>query len=478
MQTSTPVANLGEVVMQSSEEDSKWILPAIEARPGTLDSEHFQEGDSVAYWKAYKSPNAEMDSFASKLQEQMADIQAEFGSPQDVPYWSYHLMRTSFFSVQGAVGVLAAQLQGGSLFKNREGGTDLGAALPAAGRLMLEAVAVFSQDYRNIQRGMYKAPYDMDPAHRQFNPAYILDKSQRFISEAVATIKRRDAKASTDVWNQDSSMYPRYFRHTFHYQGDGWFSDESAKVYEASTETLFVGRQDAMQRHTLVPFSKFMQGREEASTRVLEIGCGTGRFHTFLKDSFPKLSTVCSDLSPFYLAEARRNYQYWEQFRGTNEAGPTQFVQANAEDLPYKDASFDCVVSVYMFHELPAPARRAVMAEAARVLVDGGMFILTDSVQLGDRPFQDETIGNFGNFAEPHYRGYIRENFGTLCREFGFVAHEKETASSTKVLSFIKKSSAGGDEPTPGDDPAMEQSVAHVVRPTLAAVQVDEKSEV
>lgn len=91
---------------------------------------------------------------------------------------------------------------------------------------------------------------------------------------------------------------------------------------------------------------------------------------------------------------------------------------------------------------------------------------------------QDETIGNFGNFAEPHYRGYIRENFGTLCREFGFVAHEKETASSTKVLSFIKKSSAGGDEPTPGDDPAMEQSVAHVVRPTLAAVQVDEKSEV
>lgn len=62
-------------------------------------------------------------------------------------------------------------------------------------------------------------------------------------------------------------MYPRYFRHTFHYQGDGWFSDESAKVYEASTETLFVGRQDAMQRHTLVPFSKFMQG---ATGRTLQ----------------------------------------------------------------------------------------------------------------------------------------------------------------------------------------------------------------
>lgn len=68
--------------MQSSEEDSKWILPAIEARPGTLDSEHFQEGDSVAYWKAYKSPNAEMDSFASKLQEQVRGLCASNKSEQ------------------------------------------------------------------------------------------------------------------------------------------------------------------------------------------------------------------------------------------------------------------------------------------------------------------------------------------------------------------------------------------------------------
>jgi hypothetical protein len=67
-------------------------------------------------------------------------------------------------------------------------------------------------------------------------------------------------QASTDVWNQDSKLYPRYFRHTFHYQKDGWFSRESAKVYDTSTETLFVGRQDAMQRHTLVPFAKFMEG--------------------------------------------------------------------------------------------------------------------------------------------------------------------------------------------------------------------------
>lgn len=79
------------------------------------------------------------------------------------------------------------------------------AVLPSqAGRLMLEAVAVFSQDYRNIQRGMYKAPYDMDPAHRQFNPAYILDKSQRFISEVTRSVPRHNC--TTDTTAQQAQL--------------------------------------------------------------------------------------------------------------------------------------------------------------------------------------------------------------------------------------------------------------------------------
>jgi hypothetical protein len=33
---------------------------------------------------------------------------------------------------------------------------------------------------------------------------------------------------------------------------DGWFSSDSAEVYESATEALFLGRQDAMQRSTLI----------------------------------------------------------------------------------------------------------------------------------------------------------------------------------------------------------------------------------
>ena len=56
-------------------------------------------------------------------------------------------------------------------------------------------------------------------------------------------------------------------------------------MYEVSTETLFLGRQDAMQRQALVPLAEFMRGRAArgAGTQLLELACGTGRFASFIK---------------------------------------------------------------------------------------------------------------------------------------------------------------------------------------------------
>ena len=48
---------------------------------------------------------------------------------------------------------------------------------------------------------------------------------------------------------------------------------------------------------------------------------------------------------------------------------------------------------VYLFHELPADVRAAAAAEMARVLKPGGVLVLTDSVQLGDRDAYDPTLG-------------------------------------------------------------------------------------
>lgn len=56
-------------------------------------------------------------------------------------------------------------------------------------------------------------------------------------------------------------------------------------MYEFSTEALFFGRQDAMQRTTLVPLAEHIRstGADPTTMTLLEVCCGTGRFHTFIK---------------------------------------------------------------------------------------------------------------------------------------------------------------------------------------------------
>ncbi len=117
---------------------------------------------------------------------------------------------------------------------------------------------------------------------------------------------------------------------------------------------------------------------------------------------------------------------------------PATCVQANAEHLPFPDNSFDAVVSIYLFHEMPEMARNRAAAEMVRVCKPGGTIVLTDSMQCGDRP-KFQNIANFAKLNEPHYVNYVEHAFlpdlfaGTECGA-------KFMASATKTVSFIKTS--------------------------------------
>lgn len=245
-------------------------------------------------------------------------------------------------------------------------------------------------------------------------------------------------KNSTTFGNFD---YPSYYLNDFHYQTDGWMSSQSANLYEVSTETLFLGRQDAMQRQTLLPLKKYFSSMAKGEPEsILEVACGTGRFATFTRDNFPQAHLTLTDLSPFYLEKARANEAYWRSYHNFDEGvPPVDFIQANAEKLPFEDESFDAVTCVYLFHELPNQARQRVAAEMARVVKRRGIVILTDACQLGDRPPLDSQLPGFSRFNEPHFMDYIATDLSSLFEEHGLTCHEKYIVSSTKTLSFIKK---------------------------------------
>ena len=74
------------------------------------------------------------------------------------------------------------------------------------------------QDYKNIEAGLYKLPWDMTTLrNRQYDPFHVLSTISTFASEASNTLRRRFRGAPEKVWMQ-SSMYPEYYLNTFHYQ--------------------------------------------------------------------------------------------------------------------------------------------------------------------------------------------------------------------------------------------------------------------
>ena len=147
-----------------------------------------------------------------------------------------------------------------------------------------------------------------------------------------------------------------------------------------------------------------------------------------LKFNSARLSLL--DLSPAYLDEARRRLA---------GRGRTAFLQANAEAIPLEDESEDVVVAVYLFHELPPKARRAVAGEIARVLKPGGTFVLLDSLQYGDEPGLDRLLEAFPQeFHEPYYDGYCREDLTALFGAAGLAPAGERLSFLSKAMAFVK----------------------------------------
>ena len=171
---------------------------------------------------------------------------------------------------------------------------------------------------------------------------------------------------------------------------------------------------------------KALGGRGNAA-RPLDIGCGTGQFLRAVKRNHPRLHVTGLDLSPHYLAVARRLLQPWSR---------TRFAASPAEAMPFAAGEFDAVTAVYLFHELPPRLRRAVVAEIRRVLKPGGVLILVDSVLKGDEPLYDALIDYFPvAFHEPYYASYACENLDRLFSP-GFIPDECRRAYFSKIASY------------------------------------------
>jgi SAM-dependent methyltransferase len=100
--------------------------------------------------------------------------------------------------------------------------------------------------------------------------------------------------------------------------------------------------------------------RPLAGRRVLDLGCGKGRFARALGELGAQVTGL--DLSAAMLAEAI----------------DLDRVRASARRLPFGPASFDRIVAVEVFEHLAPRAVDQVCDEVRRVLRPGGTFVIVD----------------------------------------------------------------------------------------------------
>lgn len=114
------------------------------------------------------------------------------------------------------------------------------------------------------------------------------------------------------------------------------------------------------------------QANIKSGDHVLDLGCGTGTLVVMLKRQHGDVQVVGMDPDPKALQRARA--------KTARAAVSVQLDQGFADELPYEKATFDRVLSSFMFHHLEEDEREQASREVFRVLKPGGSFHLLDFV--------------------------------------------------------------------------------------------------
>jgi ubiquinone/menaquinone biosynthesis C-methylase UbiE len=180
------------------------------------------------------------------------------------------------------------------------------------------------------------------------------------------------------------------------------------------------------------PVTRYLRERGVAAgpARILDVACGTGSALNQLALAHPTERYWGLDLSPYYLQHAGRRLTHVKNL---------SLVTENAECMPLADASFDVVTSVFLFHELPARARRNVLSEMRRVLKPGGLLVIEDAAQLSEAEDLQVFLENFAaSMNEPFFSDYIASDLARGMTDAGFDVSAVERCFLSKVVTATR----------------------------------------
>jgi len=145
-----------------------------------------------------------------------------------------------------------------------------------------------------------------------------------------------------------------------------------------------------------------------AGARVLDVATGGG--HTGIYFASLGHQVTLADIAAPMLERAKES--------AIKRGCEVQTREHPAEDFPYEDDSFDLVTCRVAAHHFSSPAK--FVAEAARVLKPGGVFLLIDGTVEDDQPEAREWLHQVEKLRDPsHSRFLTPKEWQSLCEENG-----------------------------------------------------------
>jgi ubiquinone/menaquinone biosynthesis C-methylase UbiE len=166
---------------------------------------------------------------------------------------------------------------------------------------------------------------------------------------------------------------------------------------------------DSAPRRRLQPPDKVIErsGVKEGM-RVLELGCGSGAFTTFVATAVGQRGRVYAvDIESKMLRQLENKLSKPEN----RDIKNVELTQSSAYKLPFEDDFFDLTFMVAVLQEIPD--RMRALAEIRRVLQPAGILAVTELLPDPDYPLRsttiktvrragfvlDKALGNFWNYT-------------------------------------------------------------------------------
>ena len=159
--------------------------------------------------------------------------------------------------------------------------------------------------------------------------------------------------------------------------------------------------------------------------RILEVGVGTGKNLPFYPGNNHRM-VAGIDVSEGMLAHARRQA----------EKRHVALVQADAQKLPFPDASFDTVLATFVFCSVPDPVMG--LQEIHRVLKKEGQLLLLEHV-LPENPVLARLFNAFNAYTVRRVGVHINRRTAKNIREAGFELVTERNLLSTIFKMFVAR---------------------------------------